>query len=84
MEEYKVKKEDLKGEIKDFPIEVVQKMVDCHIKQFGSFEPYSDGALTMTPDGLFDWGETEEGVMFWWNVIIEHNFDLFFERYPKK
>ena len=34
MKEYKVKKEDLKGEIKDFPIEVVQRMVDCQLEQY--------------------------------------------------
>ena len=30
---YIVKQEDLKGDIKDFPIEIVQKMVDEQVKQ---------------------------------------------------
>lgn len=33
MERYIVKPEELKGEIKDFPIEVVQRMVDYQVEQ---------------------------------------------------
>ena len=33
MEKYKVKKEDIIGEIKGSPIEVVQKMVDYQVEQ---------------------------------------------------
>ena len=42
MKEYKVKKEDLIGEIKDFPIEVVQKMVDYQVEQGNK----ADGIVT--------------------------------------
>ena len=34
MEKYKVNEKDLKGDIKDFPIEVVQRMVDCQLEQY--------------------------------------------------
>ena len=81
MKEYKVKKEDLKGEIKDFPIEVVQKMVNIQIEQ-----GYTSGISVFQYDKYdgFDWSESSDGVQFWGNVIGCEDFDLFFKKYPKK
>lgn len=81
---YKVKESDLKGDIKDFPIEVVQKMVErqyeqinrCDVNAF-QFDKYS---------GIhkgFIWSKTAEGEAFWRNVIANNNFDLFFAKYPR-
>ena len=83
MEKYKVKPEDLKGEIKDFPIEIVQKMVDYHIKEEGKINRADMNALQILPDGAFNWHNTNEGLEFWGRVIHHHDFDLFFEKYPK-
>ena len=83
MEKYKVKPEDLKGEIKDFPIEIVQKMVDYHIKEEGKMNIADMNELQILPDGAFDWRNTNEGLEFWGRVIHHHDFDLFFEKYPK-
>ena len=83
---YKVKQSDLKGQIEDFPIEVVQRMVECQAEQgnkadVGVFQKY---AFTDNIHGGFDWSITKEGHAFW-NAIIEwNNFHLFFEKYPKK
>lgn len=81
---YKVKESDLKGQIKDFPIEVVQKMVErqyeqinrCDVNAF-QFDKYS---------GIqkgFIWSKTVEGEAFWRNVIANNNFDSFFAKYPR-
>ena len=83
MEKYKVKPEDLKGEIKDFPIEIVQKMVDYHIKEEGKMNIADMNELQILPDGAFNWRNTNEGLEFWGRVIHHHDFDLFFEKYPK-
>ena len=83
MEKYKVKPEDLKGEIKDFPIEIVQKMVDYHIKEEGKMNRADMNALQILPDGAFNWRNTNEGLEFWGRVIHHHDFYLFFEKYPK-
>lgn len=83
MEKYKVKPEDLKGEIKDFPIEIVQKMVDYHIKEEGKMNRADMNELQILPDGAFNWHNTNEGLEFWGRVIHHHDFDLFFEKYPK-
>lgn len=83
MVEYKVTKNDLKGEIKDFPIEIVQKMVDYHIKEEGKMNIEDINSLQILPDGAFNWRNTNEGLEFWGRVIDHHDFDLFFEKYPK-
>ena len=80
-EMYKVKQSDIKGAIKDFPIEVVQKMVERHIEQDGNANIEFKDKFDVL--GYFTWKDTIEGVDFWSNVIDYKNFDLFFERYPK-
>lgn len=78
---YIVKPEDLKGEIANFPIEVVQRMVDYQVKQGNKadvsvFQKYRDGG--------FVWFDTIEGKPFWIDVIVNKKFDLFFQLYPKQ
>ena len=85
MIEYKVTKNDLIGQISDFPIEVVQKMVDCQVEQGNKpdvkvFQKYS---FNDKNNGGFDWKITIDGGDFWENIIKNKNFDLFFQKYPK-
>lgn len=86
MKEYKVKKEDLKGEIKDFPIEVVQRMVDCQIEQGNKADVtvFQKNRYEIKEDNGFSWDETAEGVSFWSNITYFKDFNMFFEKYPKK
>lgn len=83
---YKVEQSDLIGAIKDFPIEVVQKMVEEQIKQGYSADVsvFQKGATFGMEDGGFEWIETEDGYDFWDDVIGMGNYDLFFKKYPKK
>ena len=77
---YKVKQEDLVRGIKDFPIEVVQKMVEEQVKQG------DDADVTVfqrSPYSGFLWFKTEDGGDFWNAVIDKDDFNLFFEKYPK-
>lgn len=83
---YKITKSDLKGYIKDFPIEIVEKMIDEQVKQgykadISVFQKNSDAGQT---DKGFCWSITDDGYYFWDNVIRGRNFELFFEKYPKK
>ena len=80
---YKVKQEDLIGDIEGFPIEVVQRMVEYQVKQGNKAD------VTMfqkrnycTVDG-FSWKDAKEGFVFWDDVISNENFNTFFEKYPK-
>ena len=82
---YKVKQSDLIGEIKDFPIEVVQKMVEEQIAQGNAPDVtvfQNDSNAIVEYDG-FSWEETEDGIEFWEKVVNERDFDLFFKKYPK-
>lgn len=83
---YIVTTRDLIGEIKDFPIEVVEKMIEKQVKQGNKadvevFQKYADAGVK---NGGFCWYTTDDGFEFWDNVITEGDFDLFFKKYPKK
>lgn len=85
MEKYIVKQEDLIGEIEDFPIEVVQKMVDYQV------EHGNQADVTVFQNKIdmndvhkgFWWSKTSEGYYFWRDVIQYKGFHVFFEKYPK-
>lgn len=85
MEKYKVKKSDLKGDIKDFPIEIVQRMVDYQYEQTGKYNVslFQDCKTSDKHAGCFTWGNTVEGHLFWSKVINYKEFDVFFKKYPK-
>ena len=80
MEEYKVTEKDLVGQIKDFPIEVVQKMVDCQVEQGYKADVT---AFQICKKYGFLWCDSEDGTEFLESVIVDMNFDVFFKKYPK-
>lgn len=83
---HKVTEKDLIGDIKDFPIEVVQKMVDEQVNQGNpaNVSIFQEDQRQCQPFGGFDWFETTDGQDFWNEVIAHKNFDLFFDKYPKE
>lgn len=84
MENYKVTKNDLKGELEGFPIEVVQRMVDCQVEQGNKADvKVFQEKNTNSYDG-FSWQKTEDGFDFWDDVIYYRKFYVFFEKYPKE
>lgn len=81
MSNYKVTEKDLIGDIKDFPIEIVEKMLEKQQEQKG----YTNiKTLQTVVDGAFQWDMTSEGHTFWENVIRYKYFNIFFKKYPKK
>lgn len=82
---YKVKPSDLKGEIKDFPFEVVQKMVERQYEQTGKCDVkvFQKDKYATDDRWGFLWSKTVEGQDFWGSIIDDNCFDLFFTRYPK-
>lgn len=86
---FKVKKSDLKGEISEFPIEVVQKMCEHQVAQGNKFDPsiFQKDCLAGVHVKGFSWSDTPEykqNVSFWREVIGVKKFQLFFKYYPKK
>jgi hypothetical protein len=82
---YKVKQEDLVGQLLDFPIEVVQKMVERQVEQGNKPDVtiFQKDCRATRLDGGFTWEPIIEGDGFWYSVIAQKRFDQFFERYPK-
>lgn len=81
-----MKKEELenyepKGYLIGFPKEIIARMLDCQEEQ-GNERNVSVFENNITIG--FAWDKTKEGGCFWYEVITKENFDLFFEKYPKK
>jgi hypothetical protein len=85
MEKYIVKQEDLIGQIKGFPIEVVQRMVDCQIEQGNKADVsvFQRNKIAMKFEGGFDWCNTKERQPFWCHTTAG-KFDEFWKMYPQK
>lgn len=86
---YKVTPRDLKGRLKDFdfPLEVVERIVECQIEQgnkpdLSHYQRYR--YLATKNEGGFDWKDTVEGEEFWEEILVHFNYDIFFDRYPRK
>lgn len=83
---FNIEQSDLIGQIKHFPIEVVEKMIEEQVAQgyCPNVEVFQNNNNADIDEGGFAWCETDDGVEFWEEVIDGGNFDLFFEKYPKK
>jgi hypothetical protein len=82
---YKVVNEDLVGELKEFPLAIVQKMIERQVMQGNpaNVEVFQADTTAERLDGGFEWEESPEGWDFWNNVIAGMEFNVFFERYPE-
>ena len=80
----KVLKKDLKGEIQNFPVEVVEKMLEYQLKHTGKQDINIFINNKIAENKGFSWKITEEGKDFWDNVIVKEKFELFFQKYPSK
>lgn len=83
---FKVEPSDLVGDIKDFPIEVVEKMIGEQVRQgnLPNVEVFQKNVTSDVEHGGFDWNKSDDDSIFWIEIIEGVNFELFFERYPKK
>ena len=83
---FNVEQIDLVGNIKDFPIEVVEKMIEEQFKQgyLPDVEVFQKNASAGVDEGGFCWTNSEDGFKFWEDVISYGDFELFFKKYPKK
>ena len=74
---------EYKGQLKNFPTEVVEKMLEHQVSQGNSKDVtvFEFNRQSNYHDGGFDWDSTPEG--FWYEVITEEEFDVFFKKYPK-
>ena len=84
--EYKVTEKDLIGQLKGFPIEVVQKMVDYQVEQGNEADVtvFQKDITSTHGEGGVSWGATQETFDFFHDIVKSKNFNLFFNKYPKK
>lgn len=73
------------GELKGFPDEVVEKMIERQEEAGNepSVSVFEDNSTAGRLGGGFDWSDTVENHSFWSSVINTKNFQMFFSKYPK-
>ena len=83
---FKVEQSDLVGQIKNFPIEVVEEMIEEQVAQgnYPNVEVFQKNIYADAEDEGFDWELTTDGSKFWRDVASLQNFNVFFKKYPKK
>ena len=81
-----VEQSDLVGDIRNFPIEVVQEMVNEQVRQGNDYdvEVFQERSYAGGIRGGFDWTDSVMGEDFWNDVLFNKRFDAFFQKYPKK
>ena len=79
-------RDDLTGEISNFPVEVVQAMCEHQVRQGNPFNPavFAGRKVASRKNGGFDWSFTADYFDFWEHVIRDEDFSLFFAKYRKK
>ena len=84
--EYRVTEKDIMGDLKGFPIEVVQKIVDYQVKQGNKVDVtvFQKDITSTHGEGGVSWGATQETFDFFHDIVKSKNFNLFFNKYPKK
>ena len=82
--ETKVTQKDLIGDLENFPIEVVEKMLIEQYKHLGKTDIAVFQYNRTDAKKGFCWDGTIDGHDFWNDVIRGKKFDVFFERYPKR
>ncbi len=80
-----VEQRDLVGAIKEFPIEVVQEMVNEQVRQGNKadVEVFQEYVYAGCVRCGFDWSNSVMGEDFWYDVLYCKRFDIFFQKYPK-
>ena len=78
-------KMEYKGYLEGFPHEVVNRMLEEQERQGNKRDVSVFEYNISSPKeiGGFDWNATKEGGEFWDRVILDKDFNLFFEEYPK-
>jgi hypothetical protein len=77
---------EYKNELKGFPQEIIDKMVERQVEQGNKPNPdvFDKNIRADEFRGGFNWHETSEYSPFWADVLEDKKFDLFFQKYPKK
>ena len=85
-EEFDLKNYEPKGELIGFPKEIITRLLECQEEQGNkkNISVFEKSKFSLLDVGGFDWDKTKEGYWFWYKIIKGKNFNVFFEKYPKK
>ena len=85
-EEFDLENYEPKGQLIDFPKEIIARILDYQEEQGNKRDVtvFEKSKFTPLEVGGFAWNRTKEKDVFWYEIISNKNFDLFFEKYPKK
>lgn len=83
---YGLKESDAKGDLKGFPLEIIEKMIDNQVLQgnppnVSVFIKHRDGGKSY---GGFNWDAYIDGIKFLSNVILNRHYNYFYKKYPRK
>ena len=69
-----------------YPPEIIELMLQRQQEQGNpkNIQPFLDDIRIGKTNKGFNWDETVEGHHFWGYVLIDLEFDVFYEKYPKK
>lgn len=67
------------GELKGIPMEIIERMLECQYELTGSASLES---LEASASNSFNFEGTIEGMDFWIKVLVDHEYKVFFKRYP--
>lgn len=75
--------------LKDFPIEILEKIEEAQVSQGQepNVEVIDNDIYANSLQGGFNWAQAGENFnlykYFWFDVLIDKNFDMFFKHFPK-
>lgn len=86
MTKEKLENYEPKGELKGFTKEIIARMLDYQEEQGNKRDVsvFEKSKFSPLEAYGFAWNRTKEKDNFWYDVISNKNFNIFFERYPKQ
>lgn len=67
------------GELRGIPMEIIERMLECQYELTGDV---SLGSLEVSASNSFNFKRSIEGEDFWIKVLVDHEYKVFFKRYP--
>lgn len=73
---HKVTIDDLKGDVHDFPLHILQEMCNEQVRQGNPFAPevFQDYRLYIKVFGGFDWSPSVKGFDYWHDLLVRPKF----------
>lgn len=80
-----ITKKDLIGNIKDFPLSVVVRMMEEQERQDNTSDVtvFQKDRCADVNFGGFDWDNAEDDYAFWSSILTRYNFKEFYKKYPE-